>query len=49
MDIDKTYFEDEGKILVQPLVKAEQNDIIIAFQNSANQVFGTLIKEQRND
>jgi hypothetical protein len=49
VDIDKTYFEDEGKILVQPLVKAEQNDIIIAFQNSANQVFGTLIKEQRND
>lgn len=49
VDIDKTYFEDEGKILVQPLVKAEQNDIIIAFQNSANQVFGTLIKEQRKD
>lgn len=47
VDIDKTYFEDEGKIFVQPLVKTEQNDIIIAFQNAAYQVFGILIEDQK--
>ncbi|RFZ78812.1 hypothetical protein DS742_11940 [Lacrimispora amygdalina] len=46
VDIDKTYFEDEGKFFVQPLVKTAQNDIIIAFQNVAYQAFGTLIEEQ---
>jgi hypothetical protein len=46
VDIDKTYYEDDGRIYVQPLLKAEQNEIIIAFQNVAYKVFGELIDEQ---
>lgn len=46
VDIDKTYFEDDGQIYVQPLVKSEQNDIIIAFQNAAYQIYNELIAEQ---
>lgn len=46
VDIDKTYMEDEGRIYVQPLVKAEQNDIIVNFQNIAYQVFERLLEEQ---
>lgn len=46
VDIDKTYFEDDGQIYVQPLVKSEQNDIIIAFQNVAYQIYNELIAEQ---
>lgn len=48
VDIDKTYFEDEGKICAQPLLKTEQNDIIIAFQDISYQIFDDLIAEQRN-
>jgi hypothetical protein len=47
VDIDKTYLEDEGRIFVQPLVKSEQNNIIIEFQNVAYQVYGKLIEEQK--
>lgn len=46
VDIDKTYYEDDGKIYVQPLIRDEQNEIIIAFQNAAYKVFGELINEQ---
>lgn len=46
VDIDKTYYEDDGRIYVQPLIKDEQNEIIIAFQNAAYEVFGELINEQ---
>lgn len=46
VDIDKTYMEDEGRIYVQPLVKSEQNDIIVNFQNTAYQVFERLLEEQ---
>lgn len=46
VDIDKTYCEDDGRIYVQPLIKDEQNEIIIAFQNVAYKVFDELINEQ---
>lgn len=46
VDIDKTYYEDDGRIYVQPLIKSEQNEIIIAFQDAAYKVFGELIDEQ---
>lgn len=46
VDIDKTYLEDEGKIYIQPFVKTEQNDIIIAFQDVAYQAFRELLEEQ---
>lgn len=46
VDIDKTYYEDDGRIYIQPLIKSEQNEIIIAFQDIAYKVFGELINEQ---
>lgn len=49
VDIDKTYNEDEGRIYVQPLVKSEQNEIVIEFQNVANKIFDELIKEQSKE
>lgn len=49
VDVDKTYFEDEGKIFVQPLVRSEQNDIIVNFQNVAYNVFNELLREQRQE
>ena len=49
VDIDKTYFEDEGKIYVQPLSRSEQNDIIINFQDVAYKVFNKLLEEQHQE
>lgn len=47
VDIDKTYYEeDDGRIYVQPLIKTEQNEIIIAFQDVAYKVYNELISEQ---
>ena len=46
VDIDKTYYEDDGKIYVQPLVKSEQDEIIVEFQDVAYRVFNELINEQ---
>jgi len=39
-------YEDDGRIYIQPLIKSEQNEIIIAFQDIAYKVFGELINEQ---
>lgn len=49
VDIDKTYFEDEGKIYVQPLIRTEQNQIIIDFQDVAYKVFNELLEEQHQE
>ncbi len=46
VDIDKTYYEDDGKIYVQPLIKSEQDEIIVEFQDVAYRVFNELINEQ---
>ncbi len=46
VDIDKTYNEDEGRVYVQPLSKAEQDEIVIEFQNVASKIFDNLIEEQ---
>lgn len=49
VDIDKTYFEDEGRIYVQPFIKSEQNDIVVSFQNAAYQTFEELLEEQKRE
>ena len=47
VDIDRTYYyEDNEKIYAQPLIKSEQDEIIVEFQNVANSVFNKLINEQ---
>lgn len=49
VDIDKTYYEDEGKIYIQPLVRTEQNEIIVAFQDVAYKVYKKLLNEQAKE
>ena len=46
VDIDKTYLEEEGRIYVQPFVKAEQNEIVVKFQDAAYKIFGELLEMQ---
>lgn len=49
VEIDKTYMDDEGKIYVQPLLKEEQNEIIIAFQDVAYEIYYELLDEQKGE
>lgn len=49
VDIDKTYYEDEGKIYIQPLIRTEQNEIIVAFQDVAYKVYQELLNEQAKE
>lgn len=46
VELEKTYIEDNGKIIIQPLRKSEQDDIIILFQNTANKIFKELVEQQ---
>lgn len=41
--------DDEGKIYVQPLLKEEQNEIIIAFQDVAYEIYYELLDEQKGE
>lgn len=47
VDIEKSYYDEDGKICVQPFPKPEQDEIIQKFQQAANHVFYTLLEEQR--
>ena len=49
VEIDKTYFDDEGKIYVQPLLKEEQNEIIVEFQDVAYKIYYELLNEQKSE
>lgn len=46
VDIDKTYLDDEGKIYIQPLLKKQQDEIVINFQNAAFKIYNELLIEQ---
>lgn len=48
VEIDKTYWEEDGRISVQPFLKTEQNGIIIEFQNVADEVYQELISHQHD-
>ena len=47
VDIDKSYCDEEGKLFVQPFPRTQQDEIIRYFQQAANNVFHTLLKEQQ--
>ena len=47
VDIEKSYYDEDGKMCVQPFPKPEQDEIIQKFQQAANHVFYTLLEEQR--
>ena len=46
VDIEKSYYDEDGKLTVQPFPKNEQNDIILKFQEKANEIFDELFREQ---
>lgn len=46
VDIDKSYYDEDGKLCVQPFPKPEQDVIIQKFQQAANSVFYSLLDEQ---
>ena len=45
IDIDKTYCEEEGRIYVSPFSKERQHEIILEFQNAANEINNQLCRE----
>lgn len=47
IDIDKSFSEEDGRLYVQPLAKSEQDEIIKAFQQVANQVYDNLKLQQK--
>lgn len=46
VDIEKSYYDEDGKLCVQPFPKPEQDEIIQKFQQAANSIFYTLLDEQ---
>lgn len=49
VEIDKTYLDDEGKIYVQPLLREEQSEIVIAFQDVAYRIYCDLLNNQKSE
>ena len=43
IEIDKTYIDEDGKVTIQPFLKFEQDQIIVTFQNVANQIYHELL------
>lgn len=46
VNIEKSFSDDDGKLYIQPFSKELQYEIIRKFQESANDIFYSLIKEQ---
>lgn len=46
VDIEKSYYDEDGKPCVQPFPKPEQDEIIQKFQEAANRIFYALLEEQ---
>lgn len=49
VDIEKSFYDEDGKMCAQPFPKVEQDQIIQRFQQAANNVFYTLLEEQRQN
>ena len=47
IDIDKSYAEEDGRLYHQPLPKSDQDEIILAVQTEANNIYDTLREKQR--
>lgn len=48
VDMEKSYFDEDGTLYIQPFPKNQQDEIIRLFQKSANDIFYELITEQKN-
>lgn len=47
VDIEKSYCDEDGKLIVQPFPREQQDEIIQGFQKAANDVFYSLIDAQK--
>lgn len=48
VDMEKSYFDEDGTLYIQPFPKIQQDEIIRLFQKSANDIFYQLITEQKS-
>lgn len=46
VDVDKSYCDEDGRLFIQPFPRVLQDEIIQLFQNTSNDVFYGLCKEQ---
>ena len=46
VDIERSYYDEDGRLYVQPFPKEQQDEIIQLFQNAANELFYNLIEKQ---
>lgn len=47
VDMEKSYCDEDGTLYIQPFPKSQQDEIIRLFQKSANDIFYSLITEQK--
>lgn len=47
VDIDKSYYDEDGRMCVQPFPKNQQDEIIRVFQEACNEIFYLLIEDQK--
>ena len=47
VDIEKTYYDEDGRLFIQPLPKDQQDEIIDLFQSAVNSIFKQLIETQK--
>lgn len=45
VDIEKSYYDENGQLSIQPFPKEDQDVIIQAFQNAANNIYAQLLKK----
>lgn len=48
IEIEKTYYEEDEKLYIQPMLHTEQNEIILEFQKAVAETFDKLLKEQQH-
>lgn len=48
VDIDKSYYDEDGRMCVQPFPKNQQDEIIRNFQEACNRIFYELIEKQKS-
>lgn len=48
VDLEKTYFDEDGKLYIQPFPKSQQDEIIQLFQKASNEIFHQLLEIQKS-
>lgn len=49
VDIEKTYYDEDGVLYIQPFPKSQQDEIIYLFQKSANDIYSELMTNQKSE